>query len=158
MKTTITDKTILLSKKGIKELKKNIAQLEHDIHKEIQNLHELDKTFVHDGRLTRIEKLATIENLETELDDKKMVLTHAKLMPTKRARFKVAIGSVVELIDASGKLLKFTIVNSVEANPSDGRISNLSPLGKSLIGRTVKDIIEWRHGRHVSYMQLIQIG
>lgn len=157
MKTTISDKQILLSRRGIKELKRNIAQLEHDKQKTLQELREIDKTYDHDGRLERIEKLSYIESLDSELDDKKQTLANAKLLPSRRSRLYVALGSVVELMDKQGRKICFTIVDSFEADPSNGRISILSPLGKSLLGRTVKDIIEWNNGKITNYFQLIQI-
>jgi transcription elongation factor GreA len=157
MKTTITDKTILLSKKGIKELKKTIIQLEHDKQYTLKCIRELDKTLDRDDHLSRIEKLSNLESIESELADKQLILANAKLLPTKRTRMQVVIGSVVELIDKHGHLFRFTIVDSVEANPSDGRISTLSPLGRSLIGRTVRDIIEWGNGTKVNRFQLVNI-
>jgi len=157
MNTTITEKTILLSKKGMKELKKSIQQLEHDRKKAIQTLHEADKTFGHDERLARIEKLAILEGIDSELADKRQTLLSAKLLPTRHNRLRVAIGSVVDLIDKHGHLFRFTIVDSIEADPSDGRISTQSPLGRSLIGRTVKDIVEWRHGNKFNQFQLVRI-
>src|SRR5680860_1304194 len=109
MKTTITDKTILLSKKGMKELKKTITQLEHDRQQELKSLRELDKTLDRDDRLSRIERLSNIESIESELNDKKLILSTAKLLPAKRTRLQVAIGSVVELIDKHGHLFRYKI-------------------------------------------------
>lgn len=157
MKTTITDKTILLSKKGIKELRRAIIQLEHDKQKALQELRDLDKTLGRDEHLNRIEKLSNLENIESELADKRLIMSNAKLLPSKRTRLQVVIGSVVELIDKSGRLFRFTIVDSIEANPSDGRISTLSPLGRNLIGRTVKDIVEWGNGKRANQFQLVRI-
>lgn len=157
MKTTVTDKTILLSKKGMKELKKTIIQLEHDKQKMLQKLRDLDKTLGRDERLDRIEKLSILESIESELTDKQLILSNSKLLPAKRTRLQVAIGSVVDLIDKHGHLFRYTIVNTIEADPSNGRISTLSPLGQSLIGRTVKDIIEWGKGKNANRFQLVRI-
>jgi len=157
MKTTITDKTILLSKKGIKELKKTIIQLEHDKQRTLKCIRELDKTLDRDDHLSRIEKISNLESIKSELADKQLILANAKLLPTKRTRMQVVIGSVVELIDKHGRLFRFTIVDSIEANPSDGRISTQSPLGRSLIGRTVRDIIEWGNGVKTNQFQLVRI-
>jgi len=157
MNTTITDRTILLSKKGMKELKKSIHQLDHDRKKALQSLREIDKSFVRDERLNRIDKLSILEGIESELADKQLALKNARLLPAKRTRLQVAIGSVVDLIDKSGHLFRYTIVDSIEANPSDGRISTDSPLGQSLIGRTVRDIIEWRNGKYFNQFQLVRI-
>ncbi len=157
MSTNQTERTLLLSKKGMKELKKSITTLEHDLHRARQNLRELDKTTGHDDRFERIEKLSLLENLEAELTDKQLILSTAKLLPTKRARLQVAIGSVVDLIDQQGRLFRYTIVDSLEANPSDGRISIASPLGKSLVGKTARDFVEWSSGMRANRLQLVRI-
>jgi transcription elongation GreA/GreB family factor len=158
MNTTIKDTPILLSKKGMKELKKSIARLEHDHQSALKDLRELDKTSGRDERLTRIEKLSQLEVIESELVDKKMALSSAKLLPTKRARLQVAIGSVVDIIDQQGRLFRYTIVDTFEANPSDGRISILSPLGMNLVGKTVQDIVEWTNGVRTNTFQLVRIS
>lgn len=157
MNTTTADKITLLSKKGFKELKKAIARLEHEQHMTLMELRELDKTIGHEERLERIEKLATLENIETALREKHYLLAHARLLPTKRARLQVAIGSVVDLIDQHGRMFRYTLVDTLEANPSDGRISIASPLGKSLIGKTAQDIIEWSTGARTGQLQLVRI-
>jgi transcription elongation factor GreA len=143
-------KTILLSKKGMKELKKDVSRLEHKQQQIIIELRDLDKTDGHDQRLARIEKLAELEIVESQLADKQLYLSNAKLFPRKRDALKVAIGSVVELIDTSGRMIQYQLVDSIEANPSDGRISASSPLGQTLLGRTIKETIDWgsKFGSH----------
>ena len=157
MKTTINEKTVLLTRKGIRDLKKSIAQLEHDKKKIVQYLRESDKTFTREDRLDRIEKLSNLEGVESEIIDKKLILENAKLLPKKQTKLQVTIGSVVELIDKYGNPFRYRLVDSIEANPSDGRISILSPLGRSLIGKTVRDIIEWGSGNNVNQLQLVRI-
>lgn len=158
--TTIDQKesTVMLSKKGMKEIKKVISQLEHDRQRLIRALHGLSKTNHHDDRLARVERLAELEAIETELRDKKSIIASARLMPSRRARLKVAIGSVVDLIDQQGRLFRYTLVDSIEANPSDGRISIASPLGQSLIGKTAKDIVEWTNTLGTQSLRLVRIA
>jgi transcription elongation GreA/GreB family factor len=159
MNTTITKKApILLSKKGMKELRKSIHQLEHDRSMAIKGLREIDRSLGHDARLERIERLARLESIETELHEKHQLLSNAQLLPSRRARMKVAIGSVVDLIDQQGQLFRYTLVDTVEANPSDGRISVISPLGQSLIGKTAQDSVEWRAGVRQNKLQLVRIN
>ncbi|MBI3889564.1 GreA/GreB family elongation factor [Candidatus Saccharibacteria bacterium] len=152
-----TIEVIYLSKKGMKELRKDVARLERDQHQTILELRELDKTDGHDERLARVEKLAQLESIESELADKQTYLASAKLFPGKRDAFKVALGSVVELIDKSGRKVVYTIVDSIEANPSDGRISVKSPLGQNLIGKTIEDTIKWGNGLKSNQFQLVSI-
>src|SRR5580765_1210720 len=94
-------KTIYLSKKGMKELKKQVARLEHDKNAILRQLRELDKTDSREERLARIELLAASETIESELADKHLLQASAKLFPRKRDAMRVAIGSVVDLLDTS---------------------------------------------------------
>lgn len=50
----------------------------------------------------------------------------------------VRIGSTVE-VEMSGKRFTYEILGSQESDPSRGRISYLSPLGSSLLGRAAGD-------------------
>lgn len=151
-------KTIFISKKGMKELKKEIARLEREKQNALIALREVDKTDGHDERFARVEHLANIEVIESELADKKMALENAKLFPRKRDALKVAIGSVVDLLDTSGRIVRYTLVDSIEANPSDGRISIKSPLGEKLIGKQIQDVVEWTAGLGTRRLQLVGIG
>jgi len=55
----------------------------------------------------------------------------------------VRVGSLVSVKDeGSGKSLKYTIVGSTEANPSENRLSNESPVGKALLGRKKGDTVK----------------
>ncbi len=47
----------------------------------------------------------------------------------------VRVGSVVHVTDGAGKKLKYTIVGSAEAKPAVMKLSNVSPVGKALVGR-----------------------
>lgn len=162
MNTTTTklqseSKTILLSKKGMKELRKSVSQLEHDRTAIRRSLRESDKTTSHDDRFERSNLLLRLEVVESELVEKQHVLSRAKLISSRSTRMKVAIGSVVDLIDQRGRLIRYTLVESIEANPSDGRISAVSPLGSTLIGKTVQDIVEWGNGLNHNKFQLVKI-
>lgn len=152
-----TESTILLSKKGMKELKKSVARLERERQVALNRLRELDKSETHEQRLERMDKLAELDTIEAQLADKQMQLTHAKLYPRKRDALKVALGSVVELIDTQGRLVRYQLVDSIEANPSDGRISANSPLGQSLLGKTIEDTIRWGSSLQPRQLKLIAI-
>lgn len=152
--------TILLSKKGMKELTKKIADLERRQKETRLRLRDLDKGVSREERLSRVETLSELEMIEDELVTQRDVQRTAKLLPSKRARLKVALGSVVDLIDQQGRLFRYTLVDSVEVDPSDGRISVNSPLGRSLIGKTLQDTIDLQMGanqRQQKSFQLVRI-
>lgn len=51
---------------------------------------------------------------------------------------KVRLGSTVE-VEHDGERLKYVIVNTAEANPAKGRLSNSSPVGRALLGAAAGD-------------------
>ena len=55
---------------------------------------------------------------------------------------KVGFGSKVLLRIQDGKVEQFTIVGSVEANPTEGKISNESPVGRAILGHSVGEEVE----------------
>jgi transcription elongation factor GreA len=56
---------------------------------------------------------------------------------------KVSIGSIVLLRDLEyNEELEYTIVSSAEANPNDNKISNESPVGRAISGKSVGSIVE----------------
>jgi len=54
---------------------------------------------------------------------------------------QVALGRKVVVKENGYDEESYTIVGSTETDPSNGRISNESPIGKALLGRTVGEIV-----------------
>ena len=76
---------------------------------------------------------AFVEGRILELEQ---MLAHAQLIDEeagKRAG-RVALGSTVVVEDARGKSHTYQIVSSAETNPSQGKVSEASPVGKALLG------------------------
>ena len=57
------------------------------------------------------------------------------------AHSEVRFGASVDVEDENGKKSSYLIVGPDEANPSDGKISFQSPLGRALMKRKVGDIV-----------------
>lgn len=150
-------KIIYLTKRGMKDLKKQIDRLERDRNNTIAHLRDIDKTEGHDERLARSEQLAALEIIDSEMSDKKLALATAKPLPRKRDALKVAIGSVVELLDTNGRIFRYTLVDSLEADPSTGRISTMSPLGQNLLGKQLRDVVEWSAQLGTKKLELVAI-
>ncbi|NLJ40676.1 MAG: transcription elongation factor GreA [Clostridiales bacterium] len=56
---------------------------------------------------------------------------------------RVSIGSTVNILDIEfDEILRYTIVGSAEADPSQNKISNESPVGRALIGQQTGAIVE----------------
>jgi transcription elongation factor GreA len=55
----------------------------------------------------------------------------------------VSVGSTVKLLDIEfNDVIEYTIVGSAEANPAKNKISNESPVGRALIGKTKGSEVE----------------
>ncbi len=84
-------------------------------------------------------KQAEIESRIKELEH---IFQNAKIInDNQRTSKAVTIGTKVELKDLSdGTVETYTIVGTIEANPLKGLVSNISPLGKAVIGKRVGDV------------------
>ena len=74
----------------------------------------------------------TVEGRIQEIED---ILLHAKIIENKKTD-KVALGSTVTL-DVEGKSRSYILVGATEADPLNGKISYVSPIGKQLMGQKV---------------------
>ena len=54
----------------------------------------------------------------------------------------VSIGSKVTVLNQKGHKDKYSIIGSAEADPAHGKISNVSPIGKALLGKRVGEVAE----------------
>jgi transcription elongation factor GreB len=56
----------------------------------------------------------------------------------------VRFGAIVELCDENGKTSRYVLVGPDEAEPSSGKLSFQSPLGKALMNKRVGDVVQVR--------------
>ena len=84
------------------------------------------------------EKQSFIEGRISELEGK---LGRAEVLDPPSEGDRVTFGSTVHLEDESGKTVRYWIVGSDEAEPPRGRISILSPLARTLIGKRVGETV-----------------
>ncbi|MBI3984110.1 GreA/GreB family elongation factor [Candidatus Microgenomates bacterium] len=79
-----------------------------------------------------------LEGRQLELEE---ILAHAQVMPDSYRHRRVELGAHVVLINHDG-IMRFRIVNTLEADPVNDKISDQSPLGKLLMGKKVLDEVE----------------
>jgi transcription elongation factor GreA len=84
------------------------------------------------------EKQSFIEGRINDLEGK---VNGAEVIDSPRGGDRVTFASTVRLEDESGKEIRYWIVGSDEADPPKGRISILSPLARTLIGKRVGDSV-----------------
>lgn len=76
--------------------------------------------------------------LETRIAELENILKNTELIkaPPGKKRGVIDLGATVE-VKVDGERDEFTIVGTLEANPSLGKISNESPVGRALLGHKI---------------------
>ena len=88
------------------------------------------------------------ENRIVEIQD---ILKNAKVIRGGK-KDKVALGATVSLT-MDGKKLEYVLVGPTEANPLEGKISDASPIGKTLLGHKAGDSFEF-NGKKVKILEI----
>ena len=71
---------------------------------------------------------------------------------------KVSVGSVVRVKDYDfDEEVEYTIVGSAEADPMNFKISNESPVGSALVGKSIGDVVEVAVPDGVSKFEILDI-
>ncbi len=127
----------LTTEEGLQALKEELKEREGVLREEISDtLNEMRNQGdlrENDGYSMAVEKQ---NNNETKILELKEKIKNAKIVKSVKKE-KVSVGDTVTL---EGKnTLTYTIVSEDEANPLEGKISYLSPLGKEVFGKKLKD-------------------
>ena len=80
------------------------------------------------------------EKAESRIAEIENILENVDVIEQPKKKDVVELGNTVTLSNTSKKV--FTIVGSVEANPSEGKISDESPIGKALLGKKLGEKVE----------------
>jgi transcription elongation factor GreA len=70
------------------------------------------------------------------------LIRNARIIEKDTSSDVVHIGSTVQVEDSRGRKSKYKIIGSAEADPSQGSISNVSPIGKALLGKRAGDVAD----------------
>ena len=78
--------------------------------------------------------------LETRISELKNILENTELIkaPPKEKQDVIWLGAAIE-VEVGGQADELEIVGTLEANPSLGKISNESPVGRVLLGHRIGD-------------------
>ncbi|MBF6590706.1 MAG: transcription elongation factor GreA [Ktedonobacterales bacterium] len=83
--------------------------------------------------------------VEGEIQELQHLLEHATILqvPDEAEGQRTArLGTTVEVETDRGTSRTFTLVSTVEANSTNGKLSDQSPVGKALLGHAVGDTVE----------------
>lgn len=131
-----------MTKDGIKELQEELDLLisrRSSIAEAIKNARE-------QGDLTENAEYHAAkddqERTEARITELEHILANTEVISKPKGGNKIRLGSKVQLKSSSGKLKDFQVVGTVEADPLEGKISDESPIGKALIGKSLGDSVE----------------
>jgi transcription elongation factor GreA len=74
------------------------------------------------------------EKLEREIFELEQLTKNARIITKSRSKETVTVGSTVTVKSSATGKITLTIVGSEETDPSQNKISNVSPIGKALLG------------------------
>jgi len=136
------DKKFILTRQGLVSLKSEYDELTKvkrtQITKRIQTAREFGDLSENSEYDAAKEEQSLLETRITQLED---VLKRAQIIePVKKADF-VVIGSTI-VVEIEGEKDEFTIVGTIEADPSKKKISNESPVGTAMLGAKVGEVVE----------------
>lgn len=122
---------------GRKELEAELAELKSrrgDIAEKIAEARDYGDLSENAEYDSAREEQGLVETRIAEIED---ILMNAEEIKTRKST-KVQLGSTVEIKNGELKF-SYTLVGPVEADPVSGKISNESPIGLALLGKSVGD-------------------
>jgi transcription elongation factor GreA len=141
----MTEKEVILSLEGLKKFEQELEHLKSVKRREVA---ERIKTAREFGDISENSEYEEAKNEQAFVEGRiltlEKLLRNAKLMDEVEGDPNVSrVGSTVKVEDLEMKeTLEYTIVGTNEANPLENRISNESPVGKSLLGKKVGATVE----------------
>lgn len=138
-------KQTILTDEGLKKLEEELEQLKTVTRKEVADKIKVALSF---GDLSENSEYDEAKN-EQALVESRIVQIEAMLKNVKildedeLTNDIVSVGSKIKLFDKEfDEEVDYQIVGSTEADPMSGRISDESPVGQSLLGHKVGDVVE----------------
>ncbi|OGY26892.1 MAG: transcription elongation factor GreA [Candidatus Woykebacteria bacterium RIFCSPHIGHO2_01_FULL_39_12] len=132
---------IYLTSEGLEKLKKEYQHLvtvrRKEVTERIAKAREYGDISENSEYDTAKDEQSFVEGRILELEE---IIKHAKTIDKAKKADIVRLGSKVK-VDVNGQQDEFIIVSSIEADPMEGKISDESPVGKSLIGAKVGDVV-----------------
>ncbi len=138
-------KDVILTAEGLEKLKEELAYLQGAKRREVAERIKEAREF---GDISENSEYDDAKNeqamLEQRIAQVEERLRSATVIAAEDISTDVVqVGSTVQVVDeGSGKEQQFTIVGSAEAQPSQGRLSNESPVGRALLGRRREDTVD----------------
>jgi transcription elongation factor GreA len=137
-------KDVILTPQGLEDLKEKIEYLSTERRREVAERIKEAREFGDISENSEYDdaknEQAMLERQIAELEDK---LRSAQVIDeTAVTNEVVSVGVTVHVKDQkTDKSVKYKIVGSAEANPSENKLSNESPVGKALLGKKRGELV-----------------
>lgn len=139
----MTKKEILLTSEGFLELEAELIKLKTEKRpqiieaiKEARAQGDLSENADYDAARTQQ------ADVEAKISELEHILGNAKIIEKNKEKDKVNLGSTVVIeYQNDNETEEYHIVGSMEANPFENKISNESPIGKTILNKKVGDIL-----------------
>ncbi|HUZ15617.1 MAG TPA: transcription elongation factor GreA [Gaiellaceae bacterium] len=138
-------KEVILTPDGYKKLQDEIENLSTAGRREVAERIRVAREF---GDIAENAEYDSAKNdqayLEARIATLEERLANARVVTKKEIRSgEVSVGTKVRLKDmGSNKQFEYHIVGSAEANPTEMKLSNESPVGKAIMGHKKGDVVE----------------
>ena len=137
----MSDKQVPLTREGRARLEGELVQLRIQRRAVSERLHNAQEqgTSQNDAEYDDAkQEQGMVEGRILEVED---ILRRAVTIDTSAHTGRVTIGSTID-VEQDGKHRHFQIVGAPEADPSNGRISNESPVGSALLGHLQGETVD----------------
>jgi transcription elongation factor GreA len=99
------------------------------------------------------EEQGLVESRIAEIED---ILLNAEIIKNGKSS-KIVLGSKIEL-KTGKKVVAYSLVGPVEADPLEGKISNESPIGEALMGKKVGDSVTIQTPKGSITYEVVKVG
>jgi transcription elongation factor GreA len=156
----MASKEIILTREAFEEYQKKLDYYKTHHRKEVAERIRQAKEFGEIGENSEYEDAKSEQAfIEGEILSLENILRSAKILDEKEIpKDRVSLGSTVVLKNTDTKKeVEYTIVGTVEANPSRGLVSNESPVGSALIGAQKDESLEIKVPKGILNFKVVKI-
>lgn len=154
------EKVFPMTEEGKRKLEEELEHLKTVKRKEVVERIKIARSF---GDLSENseydsakDEQAFVEGRITTLDN---MIRNAKIIEDEGNSNIVSLGKTVTFVELpDGEEESYTIVGSAEADPFEGKISNDSPIAKSLLGKQVDDKVTVQTPGGEMFVQIVKIS
>ncbi|MDO5037422.1 MAG: transcription elongation factor GreA [Tissierellia bacterium] len=154
-------KVEFFTRQGLEEKKEELETLKSEGRRAVA---EKIKVALGYGDLSENSEYDEAKNEQAQLEEKiaklDLMIRNAKVIEEEDlSEDEVRVGALVYVKDlASGEEDEYNIVGSAEADPLEGKISNESPVGAGLLGKSVGDVAEIDTPQGLLRLEVIKIA